>query len=240
MTGVFLAAEWRHLAMLNFRVPVHLIEPLVPRGTELDLWQGTAYVSVVGFMFHDTRVFGISVPFHRSFEEVNLRMYVRRVANGEVRRAVTFIRELVPRRTIATIARLAYNEPYRTVPMSHAIDLRGLGDDTVEYSWKASGAWTRLRVHGVGASTPSLPGSEEEFITRHHWGYTRQRDGSTIEYEVRHPAWTVRPVRSAALEGDLAATYGRELASAIAGPPHSAFVADGSPVTVHLPRRLPA
>ncbi|HET7373522.1 MAG TPA: DUF2071 domain-containing protein [Gemmatimonadaceae bacterium] len=240
MTGVFLAAEWRHLAMLNYRVPMQLIEPFVPHGTELDLWQGAAYVSVVGFMFHDTRLLGIPVPFHRSFEEVNLRMYVRRVAKGEVRRAVTFIRELVPRRAIAAVAHLAYNEPYRALPMSHEIDPPERGDGTVEYSWKAGAAWTRLRVDGIGASVPAVPGSEEEFITRHHWGYTRQRDGSTIEYEVRHPPWTVRPVRSAALEGDLAGTYGRQFASAIAGPPHSAFVADGSPVTVHIPRRLPA
>ena len=239
MTGVFLSAQWRHLAMLNYQVPMQLLEPLVPRGTELDLWHDVAYVSVVGFMFHDTRVLGIPVPFHRSFEEVNLRMYVRRVANGELRRAVTFIRELVPRRAIATVARVAYNEPYRALPMSHAIDLPEQGDGTVEYSWQAAGAWTRLRVDGVGASKPAALGSEEEFITRHHWGYTRQRDGSTIEYEVRHPPWTVRPVRSATLEGDLAATYGRQFASAISGPPHSAFVADGSPVTVHIPHRLP-
>jgi len=240
VTGVFLTADWRHLAMLNYRVPTELLQPLVPRGTELDLWQGAAYVSVVGFMFHDTRVFGIPIPFHGIFEEVNLRMYVRRIVNGEVRRAVTFIRELVPRVAIAAAARLAYNEPYRALPMSHQIDLREQGDGTVEYSWKPSGEWTRLRVDGVGASKPAQPGSEEEFITRHHWGYTRQRDGSTIEYEVRHPAWTVRSARGATVQGDLAATYGQEFASALSGPPFSAFVADGSAVTVHLPRRLPA
>lgn len=239
-TGVFLAAEWRHLAMLNYRVPIGLLERFVPRGTELDLWQGSAYVSLVGFMFHDTRLFGIPVPFHGSFEEVNLRMYVRRVVNGEVRRAVTFIRELVPRVAIATAARLAYNEPYRALPMSHRIDLPEGGDGTVEYSWKVGGAWTRLRVDGIGESMSAAAGSEEEFITRHHWGYTRQRDGSTIEYEVRHPAWTIRSARGATVQGDLAATYGLELASALSGAPDSAFVADGSSVTVHLPRRLPA
>jgi uncharacterized protein YqjF (DUF2071 family) len=240
VTGVFLSAEWRHLAMLNYRVPTGLIERFVPEGTELDLWQGEAYVSLVGFMFHDTRVFGIPVPFHRSFEEVNLRMYVRRVANGEVRRAVTFIRELVPRLAIATVARLAYNEPYRALPMSHRIDPSEPGGGTVEYSWKTGATWTRLRLDGVGESVPAAPGSEEEFITRHHWGYTRQRDGSTIEYEVRHPAWTIRSARGAIVEGDLAGTYGKEFAYALAGPPQSAFVADGSLVTVHLPRRLPA
>jgi hypothetical protein len=124
--------------------------------------------------------------------------------------------------------------------MSHQIDLPDQGDGTVEYSWKVRGQWTRLRLYGVGPSTPPEPGSEEEFITRHHWGYTRQRDGSTIEYEVRHPAWSVRSARGAIIQGDLAATYGQEFASALSGPPYSAFVADGSPVTVHLPRRLPA
>lgn len=230
MAGVFLSAEWRQLAMLNYRVPRELLLRHVPRGTELDEWQGAAYVSVVGFMFRDTRVLGLSLPFHRTFEEVNLRTYVRRVVDGDERRAVTFIRELVPRAAIAIAARLSYNEPYRALPMAHRIDA-----GAVEYSWKASAAWTRLRLAGLASPAPVLPGSEEEFITRRHWGYTRQRDGSTIEYEVRHPPWTARTAHEPTLAGDLAATYGDEFAATLSGAPHSAFVADGSAVTVHWP-----
>lgn len=221
--------------MLNYRVPPELLRDHVPRGTELDEWQGAAYVSVVGFMFRDTRVLGLAIPFHRTFEEVNLRTYVRRMVGGDEHRAVTFIRELVPRRAIATAARLSYNEPYRALPMAHRIEA-----DTVEYSWKTSAVWTRLRVDGLESPAPVLPGSEEEFITRRHWGYTRQRDGSTIEYEVRHPPWTVRTARRPTLAGDLAVSYGDAFAAVLTGAPHSAFLADGSAVTVHWPTRVPS
>ena len=233
MAGVFLSAEWRQLAMLNYRVPRELLDPHIPRGTELDLWNGAAYVSVVGFMFRDTRVLGVPIPFHGTFEEVNLRAYVRRAVAGEERHGVTFIRELVPHRAIALSARLSYNEPYQRLPMAHHID-----DGVVEYSWKPSASWTRLRVDGLGPPMPALPDSEEAFITRRHWGYTRQRDGSTVEYEVRHRPWTVRAARHATLEGELARTYGHAFAAVLAGAPQSAFVADGSAVTLHWPRRL--
>ena len=233
MAGVFLSARWRQLAMLNYRVPVDLIAPHVPRGTEPDLWQGAAYVSVVGFMFRGTRVLGIPIPFHGTFEEVNLRTYVRRVVDGVERRAVTFIREFVPRHTIAITARMTFNEPYRTVAMRHRIDA-----DRVEYSWKPSADWARVRVEWMSPPAPALPGSEEEFITRRHWGYTRQRTGSTIEYEVRHPPWQVCSARHATLEGDLTGSYGAGFARELSRPPESAFLVDGSRVTVHWPRRV--
>jgi len=118
---VFLTGEWRYLAMLNYRVEPALLEPLVPCGTTLDRWQGATYVSLVGFLFRDTRVLGAPIPLHRDFEEVNLRFYVSREVDGEMRRGVTFIREIVPRLAIATVARLAYNEPYVTLPMRHDI-----------------------------------------------------------------------------------------------------------------------
>jgi uncharacterized protein YqjF (DUF2071 family) len=226
--------------MLNYRVPPEWLAAFVPAGTELDLWDGAAYVSLVGFLFRDTRLLGIPIPFHRTFEEVNLRIYVRRVVDGEVRRAVTFLRELVPRRAIALVARLTYNEPYRALAMRHRIELRARDETpaSVAYEWRESSRWARLAVEPMGGREPLRSGSEEEFITQHYWGYTRQRDGSTVEYEVRHPAWRVWHLRSAVLEGDLAPVFGERFAAVLAGRPHSAFLADGSAVTVHSPTRL--
>lgn len=242
--GTFLTGAWRWLAMLNWRVDPALLTPLVPRGTELDAWNGTTYVSVVGFLFRDTRVLGIPIPFHRDFEEVNLRFYVRREARGaggEVRRAVTFVREIVPRRAIAHVARLAYNEPYVALPMRHELGAIGGPDAApavVEYGWRLPGGWSRLRVRPTGPARAIADGSEEEFITEHYWGYTRQRDGGTVEYQVRHPAWRVWAVRHAHLDGNLALLHGVEVAAALADGPASAFLADGSGVTVFAPERL--
>ena len=134
--SVFLTAEWRDLAMLNFEIAPDALAPYVPAGTELDSWNGKMFVSAVGFLFQKTRVLGIPVPFHRDFEEVNLRFYVRRKASGEWRRGVVFIKEIVPRRAIAAIARACYNENYVALPMSHRIEKVSGGTKAVCYSWR--------------------------------------------------------------------------------------------------------
>ena len=238
----FLTAEWRHLVLFNWRVEPAVLEPFVPRGTALDSWAGACYVSLVGFLFLRTRLLGLPVPMHRDFEEINLRFYVRRTVGSEVRRGVCFIRELVPRRAIALTARLAYNEPYRAVPMSHCIEPgQSVRDPTrVEYGWRAGADWSRMVAEPAGVAAQAEAGSHEEFITEHYWGYTRQRDGGTIEYHVVHPPWRVRHVPAPRLEGDLASTYGTVFARILRGPPESALLADGSPVAVHWPSRIEA
>jgi uncharacterized protein YqjF (DUF2071 family) len=223
----FLTAEWRSLVMLNYTVDPAILAPYVPRGVELDLWQSEAIVSMVGFLFLETRLLGVPLPFHCDFEEVNLRFYVRRRVGDEWRRGVTFIRELVPRRAIAWTARLVYNEPYLALPMRHRI-----ADGEYEFSWKFAHAWHRLGATVRGEPLPIAPGSEQDFIFEHYWGYTRQRDGGTVEYEVEHPRWRTWTAERSWLDCDAPALYGESFTAPLAHPPHSAFVAEGSPVCV--------
>src|SRR5689334_18932004 len=186
---VFLTGQWKYLAMLNYEIDPAILLARVPRGTELDHWQGKAMVSMVGFMFLETRVLGLKIPFHVRFEEVNLRFYVRRNTADGWRRGVVFIKEIVPRRAIAIGARLLYNENYIARPMRHRVELdestveRGV----VEYGWRTADGWNRLRAVTAGPARPLLDGSEAEFITEHYWGYAGQRDGGTVEYQVEHP-----------------------------------------------------
>jgi uncharacterized protein YqjF (DUF2071 family) len=219
--------------MLNYEVDPEVLRPLVPAGVELDLWEGRTLVSVVGFLFLETRLLAIPVPFHRDFEEVNLRFYVRRREGGEWRRGVTFVREIVPRAAIAMTARLFYNEPYLALPMRHTAS-----GGKYEYAWQHQGQWGVLRAATAGEPAPIRSGTEEEFIFEHYWGYTAQRDGGTIEYHVEHPRWQVLPVTSSSLECDVPAVFGEAFASALQAAPRSAFVAEGSAVQVGMPRRL--
>ncbi|HEX8695670.1 MAG TPA: DUF2071 domain-containing protein [Longimicrobium sp.] len=231
----FLTAEWRTLVMLNYAVDPAVLRPHVPRGTELDAWNGTTFVSVVGFLFLGTRLLGVPVPLHRDFEEVNLRFYTGRRGPEGWRRGVTFIREIVPRVAIATIARAIYNEPYVALPMRHRVDV---GGGHAQYGWRHRGRWCSVRARFGGEPRPLEPGSEAEFITEHYWGYTAQRDGGTVEYRVEHPPWRVWEAAEAALDCDAVALYGPAFAEALAGPPASAFVAEGSPVVVRRARRI--
>ena len=236
---VFLSAEWLSLVLLNYVVPPELLGPFVPRGTELDRWRGEAYVSVVGFLFANTRVLGVPIPLHRTFEEVNLRFYVKRRVGAEDRSAVTFIRELVPRAAIAMTARLTYNEPYRCVPMTHRIEAGDAGPSRAEYGWTDAGRACTVVAEDIARPVAPAAGSEQAFMTQRHWGYTPQRDGSTVEYRVAHPVWNVGRVEHGRLVGDAAGAFGPEFAPILAKPPASAFFADGSAITVHQPVHLP-
>ena len=238
----FLTAEWRFLALLNYEIDPSLLRSYTPAGTELDSWNGKTFVSVVGFLFLDTKLFGLPIPFHRNFEEVNLRIYVRRKAAGEWRRGVVFVKEIVPSTAIAWTARLFYNENYVALPMRHTVEQPLHDPDTrrvaVEYRWLFQRQWNRLRVETAGAPRAMGAGTEEEFITEHYWGYAKQRDGGTVEYQVEHPRWQVWQAQKAELKCAAAALYGPEFSGALAGKPSSAFLADGSAVTVRKGSRL--
>ena len=242
--AAFLTAEWRWLVMLNYEVSPGALAPFVPRGTSLDLWQGRALASVVGFRFVDTRVLGVPIPLHRDFDEVNLRFYVRReLPDGEVRRGVVFIRELVPKPVIAWVARALYNEPYRALTMRSEVPRAPTETPgALRYAWRrrtrSGRVWEHVAVRAVGDATVPAVGTEAQFITEHYWGYTRQRDGSTVEYEVQHPSWRVWAGEDADLRVDVATLYGYAFVEPLAGRPRSAFVAEGSPVSVHWPVHL--
>jgi uncharacterized protein YqjF (DUF2071 family) len=228
----FLRAQWRHLAMVNYEVDPGLLRPLVPPGTRLDLFEGHCFVSLVGFLFVDVRLRGLRVPFHTRFEEVNLRFYVRRDAGGEGRRAVTFVRELVPLPAVALAARWRYGERYSSVPMRHHVSAAA-----VAYEWRFGGRWQGMELTPEPEAALPEPDSEQEFITEHYWGYAATRRG-TVEYEVVHPRWNVSRAE-ATVDCDAERLYGPGFAAALAGAPSSAFLADGSPVAV-MPGRLVA
>ncbi|HET6320155.1 MAG TPA: DUF2071 domain-containing protein [Chloroflexota bacterium] len=232
----FLTAEWRHLVMLNFEITREALLPFVPRHTALDLWQGRTLISLVGFQFLRTRVAGIvPLPVHQAFEEVNLRFYVTRTTpDGAIRRGVVFVRELVPKTLVALAARLTYNEPYRAVPMRSQVPPQVThAPGRVQYEWKVDGAWQGIAATAVGTAAIPSADSEAAFITEHYWGYGRLRDGRTVEYEVTHAPWRVWDAANAAFSGNAAALYDAPFVDALTRPPSSAFIAEGSAVTVH-------
>lgn len=227
--------------MLNYEIDPNILRPLVPKGTELDEWQGHTFVSIVGFQFLNTRVLSLPIPFHINFEEVNLRFYVRYQGPEGWRRGVVFIKELVPRWAIATVARLVYNENYQALPMHHAIKTEtadGQATIHVAYGWQLGGRWQGMHIQATGSPRPLIPGSEEEFITEHYWGYTTQRDGGTAEYQVEHPSWQVWRVNDVKLDCDVAQLYGEQYVKALRADPTSAFLADGSPIIVRQGQRI--
>lgn len=219
--------------MANYEVEPSLLMSRVPLGTELDLHNGKCFVSLVGFMFLDTRVMDFLVPFHVNFEEVNLRFYVVRETENEIRRGVVFIKEIVPRWTIAAVARGLYGEPYECWKMSNFRD-----DKYVRYSWKRRGCENNLSVErGENLGVPVME-SHGEFIIEHYWGYTRRGPNRTDEYKVEHPKWELTAAENAHIDVDFGATYGSDFEFLTNEKPYSELLAKGSEIAVYKGARL--
>lgn len=225
--------------MFNYAVDPAVLQPHLPPYTELDLFEGKALVSVVGFLFQKTKVMGVKWPFHINFEEVNLRYYVKRMVDGETRRGVGFVSEIVPKRMISTMANALYNEHYSTAEMSHHI-VRKEDELQVAFQWKPKGQeWYSMEIKAETVLQDIAPGSEAEFIFEHYFGYNQLDANTTIEYAVAHPRWQVYPVKFAQLHCNVAALYGTAFAPFIQQvPPHSVFLAEGSGVTVKRPVKI--
>lgn len=219
--------------MANYEVEPTFLEPRLPKGTELDLHEGRCFVSLVGFMFLNTRVLGLPVPFHVNFEEVNLRFYVTYNAADGIRRGVVFIKEIVPRFAIATVARVLYGEPYEAWKMSNVRD-----DSVVRYEWSRGDQRNTLAVHVGENFGPPAEGSHGEFIIEHYWGYTRRSDVRTDQYKVEHPKWELFVAEEPHIDVNFGKTYGSEFAFLNDAEPYSVLLAKGSPISVHKGARI--
>ncbi|MBR9921244.1 MAG: DUF2071 domain-containing protein [Bacteroidetes bacterium] len=233
----FLKAEWRRLALANYEIDPALLKDYVPYGTELDQWNGTNYVSLVGFLFKNTRMLGFKIPFHINFEEVNLRFYVRYKERGEWKRGVVFVKEIVPKAAITFVANTLYREHYQTLPMRHHWE--DLPDKKItRYEWKHQGEWQSFELTSSPDARPMKEGSEIEFITEHYWGYTQIGPKKTYEYEVRHPRWEGYEVTDYTIKTDYGRLYGDRFAVLNQMTPKSVMLAEGSEISVEGKRRI--
>ena len=230
MSKTFLKAEWRKLIMANYVIDQRILNKYLPYKTEIDLWEGNCYVSLIGFLFKNTKIKGLSIPFHSNFEEANLRFYVRYNDNGISKRGVVFIKEIVPKFALTLVANMVYNEKYETMPMEHSWESSN-GKLNVEYKWK-KGAWNSLKVIAEPIATEIENGSKEEFITEHYWGYTKISTAKTSEYGVEHPKWKVYPVEDFKIDVDFERIYGNDFGFLKIEKPDSIFLAEGSEIEV--------
>jgi uncharacterized protein YqjF (DUF2071 family) len=230
--SIFLSARWQKLVMANYVVDPAILQPFLPRYTELDLFEGKCFVSLVGFLFADTKLRGVSVPFHQTFPEVNLRFYVKRKVGDAWERGVVFISEIVPKPAIAWVANAFFQEHYSYLPMSW---LHQQQEEiiTAKYGWKYKGVWNNIEIQVFNEPTDIPFGGGEEFIFEHYFGFSKMSDINTGLYRVEHPRWQIYPVRSYEISCDFEAMYGRDFAHLQKTKPHSVYCAEGSAVNVY-------
>jgi len=231
---VFLKARWENLVMINYEVDPTILLPHLPPATVLDVFEDKTLVSVVGFMFNNTKIFGLNWPFHTNFEEVNLRFYVKHFDGSTWKRGAVFISEIVPKHIITFIANTLYHEHYTTKSMLHLTVVKQ-NEITFTYKWKHRKKWNSMDVTADASLTDIKHGSEEEFIFEHYWGYNKYNSHTSIEYAVEHPMWQVHKVKTWNLECDIASLYGQAFLPWLSTKPSSVFLAKGSEVVIRKP-----
>jgi len=235
MTETFLSARWENLIMANYSVHPDVLNPYLPKGVELDFYNDMVYVSLVGFLFKQTSLFKIPIPFLGTFEEINLRFYVKRIEGISEKRGVVFINETVPYKSVAWLANKLYKEHYISIPTKNSTDI-GKSGKKIRYEWKINKAWNRLAVHAAPESEKMIVGSIEEFIFEHYYGYTKINDKVSQEYKVNHPRWLVNKVIDYSIDCDFTAMYGSDFSFLNNQQPDSVIMAEGSPVSVNWKR----
>lgn len=231
----FLKAEWRKLIMINYEVNPKILKKNIPQGTELDFFEGKCYVSLVGFMFLNTKLLGLKIPFHKNFEEVNLRFYVKRKVDNEIKRGVVFIKEIVPKPALTFVANTIYKENYVTLPMSHKWKDEN-NRLSIEYSWYLNDKRHFMNV--ISENTPSeiITNSKVEFIAEHYWGYSKVNENKTTEYEVKHPKWKNFKIKEYKINVDFKSNYGSEFENLNTMKPDSVMLLEGSKISVENKR----
>ncbi|MBL0012307.1 MAG: DUF2071 domain-containing protein [Flavobacterium sp.] len=232
---VFLKANWENIIMVNYEIEPEILLPYLPNGVTLDLYDGKAYVSLVGFMFKNTKIFGVPIPYLGTFEEINLRFYVKRREGNTIKRGVVFINETIPYRVVAWMANKLYKEHYTVVPTRHFIHQMG-EKQQVKFEWLLNRRWNHILVEANTAAKKMVAKSLEEFIYEHYYGYTKVSENYTEEYRLQHPSWEVNEVYNYDIRCDFSSMYGADFSVLNETKPTAVFIAKGSSVKVDWKR----
>lgn len=233
--NLFLKASWQQIIMANYEVPASVLKPFLPKSVELDVYNNKVYVSLVGFMFKNTKLFNKPIPLLGTFEEVNLRFYVVRKENGITKRGVVFINETVPYKAVAWIANILYHENYTCVPTKHHWEIKS-DVKTIDYQWLLNKQWQSIRVNALNDNNKLKEGTFEEFIFEHYYGYAKVNENTTEEYEVLHPKWETQTVLDFEIKCDFEKMYGSQFSFLNKAKPHSVFITNGSDVSIKWKR----
>jgi uncharacterized protein len=212
-----------------------VLSKYTPKGVEIDLFEEKAYVSLVGFMFKNTRLFNIPIFKFGTFEEINLRFYVKRTVEGKTKRGVVFINETVPYRVVAWLANTLYKEHYTTVKTRHTWEISDQ-KKKINYQWLLNNRWNSIEVTASTTKKKMEENSFEHFIYEHYYGYTKLNELETEEYRIAHPSWLINEINDYKIDCNFHEMYGKDFSFLDEKKPTSVFIAEGSSIEVQWKR----
>jgi uncharacterized protein len=231
----FLTARWENLIMANYAVDPKILSQYLPNGVELDYYEGKTYISLVGFMFRNTKIFNIPALGLNTFEEINLRFYVTRKEGNITKRGVVFINETIPYKIVAWVANYLYKEHYIAIPTKHNWEINDK-NKRISYSWKKNNIWDSIKVNASISAKKMNKGSIEEFIFEHYFGYTKVSDSQTEEYSIYHPRWQINEIMDYQINCNFKEMYGKDFEFLSYKNPDNILLAEGSEIAVKWKR----
>lgn len=188
-SSVFMTGNWKDLVVSTFEIDKETLEPYLPKDTEIDFFKGKALMSMVAFTFSNVRFFGIKVPFHQRFGQINFRFYVKSKIDGT--KGVVFIKEFAPKPLIATIANIFYNEPYfyKKIVLTKTTNTN---NSLINYTYK------NLKIEAIAKhQTNKLKqNSIEHFVVDRYIAFIKSHDKKTIQYKINHRPWDLYKSKS--------------------------------------------
>ncbi|PCJ93196.1 MAG: hypothetical protein COA50_14260 [Flavobacteriaceae bacterium] len=221
-SNIFMTGNWEDLIISTFEIDKNILEKYLPYDTELDLYHGKALLSTVAFTFSKVSFYGIKVPFHQQFGQLNFRIYVKSKIDGE--KGVVFLKEFAPKPLIAFVASTFYNEPYQYKKIRSTKSILE-NQINMEYAYK--------NIH-IQATANRLTRSLKEntlehFIVDRYIAFIKGSETKTYQYTIGHKPWKLYNVKTSYTDDSVLSLLPHEFNNAKL---ISTYFVDGSEVTV--------
>ncbi|MGN7356725.1 YqjF family protein [Paenibacillus sp. SAF-054] len=189
---------WNDLLCAHWPVNTDDLLPLIPRGLDLELWEGRPWISLIPFRLKPLRVRGVPpLPFVGDFLEFNVRTYVTR--NGKP--GIFFLNLEASSPLAVAGARTFAHLPYHHARMS------------IRYGDQETFRYVSVRPHHhaddvifKGTYRPvshqvvhAQPGTLIHWLTERYCLYTLSPGGEILVGDIHHLPW---PLQEAELEVD--------------------------------------
>ena len=194
--NIFMTGHWEDLIMVTFEVDKAILEPYLPKDTEIDLFNGKALMSMVAFTFSKVKFFGIKVPFHQQFGQINFRFYAK--SKTDDTKGVVFIKEFAPKPLIASVANLCYNEPYFYKSIRRNKTLKQ-GRINMKYSYGN----LKIKASAKEKTGKLNPNTLKHFVVDRYIAYIKSYSGKTVQYKINHRPWELYDATSVTIENDI-------------------------------------
>lgn len=202
----FMEQHWSDLLLLHWPISPKVLRPTIPDDLELDLFEGQAWASVVGFHLSGLRMRPIRWIPWKDFDEVNLRTYVK---TSDGKRGVWF-HSLDSTDMFAVLgARILYGLAYRPAKIT-----RSLSKQAISYQSYTNRLFKKVPARidaqldkSVGTSKIAREPLDRFLLERYRFWARRKVGERSSSAQIRHRPYDAMRLQKAEYKGGLFSAF---------------------------------